>query len=278
MAERAPVTVADGPEPPTLLTFAPMIDSELCRLLLDHYGVRYGERPHLFGWASLLALRHGGTGRIPMLYGRGLRLIGPRALVDHFDRTCAGARRLVPARQPLRTRVQADWERFNGELAAHTAVVAYFHLLPPRDLLMEPFSRGIPAWEASLTRPCYPLLRGLFTLLLRLSPGRAADALIRVRLILDQTDARLADGRSYLTGETLTLSDLALATAAAPLLLPPGYRAPIPALERMPTAMQAIVGEMRRRPTARFVERLYAGRPPQTEAAARTTRAEARPP
>ena len=49
---------------------------------------------------------------------------------------------------------------------------------------------------------------------------------------------RIADGRPYLLGDYVTLSDLALATAAAPLLLPDGYRSPIPKIEVMPAPMQ----------------------------------------
>jgi glutathione S-transferase len=251
--------------PLSLLTFPPMIDSELSRFVLWRYQIPYREEPHIFGWASVLTLLRGGNGRIPLLHGSGLRLTGPRAIVDHFEGTCPLDRKLLPARQPLRTRVEADWDRFNGELAAHTAVVAYYHLLPHRDIMIEPFSRGVPPREAAVVESRYPLLRRLFTLLLRLSPGKAADALARIRMTFERTDARLADGRPYMTGDALTLSDLSLATAAAPLLLPEGYGSPIPPLERMPAEMRAIVDEMRQHATARFVERIYAIRRPQPQ-------------
>ncbi len=76
-------------------------------------------------------------------------------------------------------------------------------------------------------------------------------------MIFDKTDARIRDGRSYLAGDRLTLGDLALAAAAAPLLLPRGYGAPIPPLESMPPAYAKIVEEMRQHPTAAFVQRIY---------------------
>jgi glutathione S-transferase len=47
------------------------------------------------------------------------------------------------------------------------------------------------------------------------------DALTRVRMAFDRTDTLIADERHYLAGGRLTLADLALASAAAPLLLPP---------------------------------------------------------
>lgn len=240
-----------------LLTFAPMIDSELCRFLLWHYDVAYREEPHIFGWGSLLALWRGGTVRVPLLHGARPRMAGPRRLVEHFDATCAPERKLIPAAQPLGTQVEADWNRFNGELAGHTAVLAYFHLLPHPEIMLEPFSRGVPDWEAAIETSCYPLQRRLFALLLQLGPGRAEDALTRIRMAFEGTDARLADGRPYLAGDRLTLSDLSFATAAAPMLLPAGARSPIPPLERMPAELQAIVAEMRQHPTAAYVQRIF---------------------
>ena len=242
----------------SLLTFAPMIDSETSRFVLAHYATPYRERPHTFGWGSLLALFRCGTLRVPDLYGGGLRLAGPRALVDHFDTSCAAEQMLVPSRQPLRTHVEQDWALYNGQLATHSAVLAYFHLLPHREIMIEPFFRGVPKMEAAVFRGAYPLLRGLMGLLLGLSEGKATDALTRIRMIFDKTDARIKDGRPYLAGDRLTLGDLGLAAAAAPLLMPSGSREPIPPLERMPRAYADVVGEMRQHPTAEFVQRIYA--------------------
>jgi glutathione S-transferase len=247
--------------PLTLLTFAPMVDSELCRLVLHHYGVAYRERPHLFGWASILALWHGWTPVIPLLYGNGFNLSGPRNIVAHYEDICPHGKMLLPSHEPLRTQVEADWSEFNGELALATAVVAYFHLLPHPDILREPFFRGLPPREARILGGSYPVLRFLFETLLRLSPARAQDALTRIRTVFDRTDKRLADGRRYLAGDTVTLSDLSLVAAAAPVLLPDGYASPIPPFDVMPPEMKAIITQMRVHPTARFVERIYAEQP-----------------
>jgi hypothetical protein len=46
---------------PKLVTFAPMIDSETWRLLLQHYGIAYEEEPHAFLWGSILALFRAGS-------------------------------------------------------------------------------------------------------------------------------------------------------------------------------------------------------------------------
>jgi glutathione S-transferase len=244
----------------TMLTFGPMIDSELSRFLLWNYRIPYRERRHIFGWASVLTFLHRGYGQIPVIYGDGLSLTGPRALVDHFEPLCPADRILIPPEEPLRTNVEADWDTFNGELATYTSRVAYFNLLPHPDILIEPFIRGIPAREARLTPTLYPALRRLFGLLLRLKPEVVADSLEQAERIVDAVDARVADGRRYLWGDRLTLSDVTLATALGPFLLPPGYTAPIPDLPQMPPEMHKIITSYRQRPSGELVKRIYQAR------------------
>jgi glutathione S-transferase len=247
-----------APARPKLLTFAPMVDSETSRLLLHHYNVAYEERDHLFGWVSVLTFFHGGYGRVPLLYGAGCRLTGPWAIVQNFDLALPPERRLAPADGPLAAQVKADWDSYNGQIGADTAVFAYFHLLPARDLMSPIFAAPVPPGEARITPTVYPLLAGLFRMLLRLSPERAAAAQARIRSIFDATDKRVADGRLYLCGDRLTLGDIALAAASAPLLLPDGYCAKMPPVEAMPAPVADFIAELRARPTGKFVQRLYA--------------------
>lgn len=243
----------------TLLTFGPMIDSELTRLLLRHYGVPFTEERHIFGWVSLVSLMRGGSLRIPVVLGIGPARVAPASIVAWQEALCPMPLKLVPATEPLRSQIETDWQRYNGELATHVPVLAYFHLLPNRELMEEPVTRGVPDHEARIGRRIYPVTRWMLSTLLRLSAPRAADALIRIRQMFDITDARIADGRRYLTGDRLSLGDLALASATAPLLLPRGYAAPIPSLERMPPALHDVIVELRERPTARLVQRIYDG-------------------
>ena len=243
-----------------MLTFGPMIDSELSRFLLWNYEIPFQERRHMFGWASVLTFFHGGYGRIPVIYGDGTGGSGPRALVDEFEPRCRASRILIPGQEPLRTNVEADWQTFNGELATHTARIAYFHLLPHRDIMIGPFTSGIPAWEAAITPAIYPALQRLFSTLLRLNEKTVADSYAHALRIVDAADRRLADGRRFFWEERLTLTDLSLATALAPLILPPGYSAPIPAFAEMPEVMKQMVTAFRQRPSGALVNRVYEAR------------------
>lgn len=245
----------------TLLTFAPMVDSEFARLLLRHYGLSFREADHMFGWASLVAIRHGGYGRIPLLHGNGPRLTGPRNIFAHFDPLAPAELRLMPMEAPARQAVERDLLRYNGDLALDVAVASYFHLLPERAMMSGLFAQGVPGWEARGTPLGYPVLRLLFKLLLRLNPQRAAAAEQRIRAIFAETDERLRDGRRFLMGDRLTLGDIALASSAAALLHPPGYAAPVPRPEQMPPELRNLAGDLAALPTARLVERIYAAIP-----------------
>ena len=240
-----------------MLTFAPMIDSETTRLLCRWYDIDYVERDHLFGWVSLLTLLHGGYGRVPLLYGHRLSLSGPREVVDRFDRRTRPDRQLLLA-GTRSAGVEADWGAYNGSFATDVAVFSYFHLLPARSLMTPVFAARVPRAEARLVPLVYPALHGLLSLLLRLSRTRADVAASRIETVFGAVDRRLADGRPYLTGDRLTLGDVALAAAAAPLLQPAGYAAPIPPLAAMPTPMQELIARLERFATAGLVARVYA--------------------
>lgn len=241
----------------SLLTFSPMIDSEACRFALNHYGVSYRERAHVFGWASMVALWQGWTVQIPLLASDRYRLAGPLQIVNHFDARCPPQRKLLPAEKRLSDQVVADWDRFNQTLGWSVAKFAYYHLLPHRELMTEPFSRGVPACEAFVLRWAYPAFATMFYVPLWLTARRAREASAQIRSIFDETDRRLSDGRRYLVGDAFTLSDLALAASAAALLLPEGYGSPMPPAERMPPEMAAINAELGQRETAHFIRRIY---------------------
>lgn len=240
-----------------LLTFPPMIDSEACRFLLGHYRVAYREEPHLFGWASLLALWRGWTLQIPLFYGNQAPLAGPWAIAVHFDPRCEAGRELIPAERPFSDEVAADWERLNGTFGTAVAVFAYYQLLPHREIMTEPFSRNMSANEKRFLKNGYPALALLFKLLLRLTAAHAEQSLQTIRATIDDIDHRLKDGRPYLTGDRFTLADIALASSSAPVLLPEGYTGPLPPLEQMPGEMAAVTREIREHPTSQFVSRIY---------------------
>lgn len=242
---------------PVLITFPPSLDSELARFLVEHYGIRCQERPHAFVFSFFYTLWHGYTVVFPLLYGNSVRLVRPRAIADYFDARCAPELRLWPQAQEQRLQAKNDWNLFNGTLAFATAVFAYYHLLPHRDVMIRPLSLGTLDFERNAVERAYPFFAGVLRTLLRLTPQRAQESLDQIRTIFSAVDARIAGARRFLVGDTLTLSDLAFAVAAAPVILPPAYGGPMPPFAEMPAEIQAAVNEMRAHPAGAFALRIY---------------------
>jgi len=242
---------------PVLITFPPSLDSELSRFLLGHYGVEHEEHPHTLYFCFAATLWHGFTFIFPLLYGPSFKFEGPRPMANYFDARCPRELRLFPQGENEKRQFEADWTQFNEALAFATAKFAYYHLLPHREIMIVPLSERTPALEQRAVKSAYPLFAGLLRLLLRLNAKNAQDNLDQARKILDTVDSRLSAGQKYLVGDQLSLSDVAFAVAAAPLVLPEAYGGPIPPYEHMPTPIQSAIDETRARPAGAFALRIY---------------------
>lgn len=253
MAKRSPAAAAT---PATLITFPPSLDCELSRFLLTYYGIPYEERRHTVIFSFFVTLWDGHTLRLPLAYNDEYRFDTVGEMIDYFDPRCPADRNLHLA-GPERALVEADWKTFNGTLGGATAVFAYYHLLPHRDIMIGPLTEGTPSFEVSAVRLAYPLFAGFLRMVLGLSENNAIAALEQIRTIVKSVDELLADGRRYLVGDRFSLSDIAFAVALAPLVLPPNNGAPLPSFAEMPAVMQALNAELRARPAGQFALRIY---------------------
>jgi glutathione S-transferase len=241
---------------PTLITFPPSLDSELSRFLLSHYRIAHEERRHTLYFCFFVTMWRGYSPLFPMLAGESYKLDTVRKIVDHFDPRAPGDRKLLGSGDD-RKQIEADWPLFNDTLAFASAVFAYYHLLPHRRIMVQPLSDGTPPFEVSAVRAFYPAFSVLLRLLLRLTASRATSALDQARDVFAGVDQRLADGRRYLVGDRFSLSDMAFAVAAAPLVLPEPYAERLPPLAEMPDVLGRAVSEMRARPAGQFAMRIY---------------------
>jgi glutathione S-transferase len=242
---------------PVLITFPPSIDSETSRFLIDHYGIEFQEIRHTLLFSFFATLWHGQTFKIPLFYSDSFKLVGPRAIVDYFDPRSSPDQKLLPTDAGELRQVESDSTLFNLTLGFATADFAYYYLLPYRDRMIRPLTEGVPSFERRAVEGAYPLFAGLLRLLLQLSLSKAHQSLAQIRSIFESVDARLSDGRQFLVGGRLSLSDVAFSVAAAPVLLPPGYGGPMPSFEEMPSEVQAAVTEMRSHPAGEFALRIY---------------------
>lgn len=249
--------MTDQPLRLTMLTFAPMIDSECSRRVLGAHGIKFDERDRLFGWVSLLTMIHGGYGRVPLIYGSGRAMSGPSPTARYLDSLVTEHRRLLPSEQPLRHQVEAAFATYNGELASDVAAFAYYYLLPERAAMIERFGAPVTPLGRKALPLVYGMLRWLFTTLLRLRPRRIGDVALRIEALLDWTDRRLPDKHQFLVGDRLTLADLGFMSAMAPLVIPPAYEKNVPPVADLPQPYREMVLRTRKRPSGRLALDLY---------------------
>lgn len=267
------MTKSGGPAPVTMLTFAPTLDSEQVRMLLRYYGVPYREHDHLVPFVLLPVKLHGGDGNVPFVYGRGVKVTSPQPIAQFYDQKVPDELKLIPTEPALAAQFQTDWELYNGTMSGGTAIFAYYHLLPERRL-MQPIFAEPTSWFERLIMPLfYPLMRMLIAKRLNLTPDRAEAAHAKILSSFAETDRRVADGRPYLNGDRMTLADVALAAAAAPMLLPQGSGFKLPTLEQMPPPMRNLMEQLRSTPTAACVQRFYSDGLPAAQAKLAAARA-----
>jgi glutathione S-transferase len=224
--------------------------------MLSHYGIPFREDPHALIFSSFASLRRAFTPVFPVTCGQSVRPTTARAIVDHFDAGRPEDTRLLPT-GPARDVVESDWSAFRTRLGTDVAVFAYGKLLPYRALMAGPLAAGAPFYEVRAVARAYPLFANLLRLLLWTTPARIRGAVDAVRRAVDAVDARLSDGRRYLLGDRLTLSDLAFAVAMGPLVLPDGYGGALPPECVMPPVMREVIAEMRQHRAGQFVSDVY---------------------
>jgi glutathione S-transferase len=242
-------------KPRTLLAFAPMINCEATRCVLEYYGLPYHEVDRLFGWVNIQTFFHGGYGEVPIYYGGGLRLSGPAPIVRRFDANC-GSPRLLPPEQPLRTQINSEWLFFHNVLSSGVAPFAYYHLLPQIEAMAKTFGDPLSPLGRALMPIIYPGFRWLLSTLLQLNPARIDDCRTRMLMILDRVDRRLST-HEYLVGDHITLADIGFISSSAPILVPEHYAKQLPSPEYWPPAFAETVREARSRPCWPYACRIY---------------------
>jgi glutathione S-transferase len=121
---------------------------------------------------------------------------------------------------------------------------------------------AVPGWQRALLRPLRPLLEAAVRRMLRIDAASAERALQRTRAVFDEVDARLADGRRYLLGDTLSFADITFASLGALAVLPDDYggghlATRFPDVDTLPEPWRAEVRAFRERPAGQFILRIY---------------------
>jgi glutathione S-transferase len=221
---------------------------ERARWALDRAGVTYTERAHVQAIHRYATLRAGGGLTAPVFVCSDGVLADSAEILAWADVQAPADRALYPERPEQAAQVRLLESEFATRLGPHSRRWLYQHLRLRRDIALRYGCAGIPAWERASLRAAYPLMMGIVTKVLNVTPAGAAESELEARAVFDTVSERLSDGRPYIFGEHFTAADLTFAAMAAPMLMPSGYGVSLPAIEELPQDMAAVVGEMRVHP------------------------------
>lgn len=141
----------------------------------------------------------------------------------------------------------------------------YHRLFEDSRLTLQVWGAGeptVPRWQRAVLPVLRPVLQAALRRMLRVNAASAGRSLDRTRAVFDEMDARLADGRRYLLGDTLSFADIAFASLGALAVLPRNYgggrlATRFPDADGLPEPWRAEVKEFRQRPAGRLILRMY---------------------
>ena len=221
---------------------------EKARWALDRAGIRYVERAHLQLIHRVAVRRAGGGTTAPVLVCGDRVLADSSDILNEADARTPEDRRLYPSDPSGAAEVRALEHEFDTRLGPQGRRWMYNGLRGRRDIAIAYACTGVPTWERRALPLAYPIVARVIDRVLDVTPVTAARAETEVREIFDRLAERLADGRPYLCGERFTAADLTFASLAASVLMPPEYGVPLPQPDELPTAMAAVVRELREHP------------------------------
>jgi glutathione S-transferase len=231
---------------------------ERARWALDRAGVAYEERAHVQAIHRYATLRAGGGLTAPVLVCADGVLADSAEILAWAAVRTPPDRTLYPERPEPAARVRRLESEFATRLGPHARRWMYQHLRLRRDIALRYGCAGIPAWERASLRVAYPLMMGIVTKVLDVTPAGAMQSELEVRAVFDAVAERLSDGRPFLFGERFTAADLTFAAMAAPMLMPRGYGVPLPAPEELPCDMTLVVEELRAHPAGAHALQMFA--------------------
>jgi glutathione S-transferase len=252
-----------------LITIRPSHYNEKARWALDRLGFEYDEEPwlpvlHFAGTAPVLLPRRVGEGEkdstrfsTPVLVAGG-RVIPDSSAIAAFASRSAGD----PAKSLYWSTEAIELDRhFSGRFGADTRRLAYFHLLPHDDLLVEVAERSVGPRQVRAFVRAMPLIRRTLSTILKIDERHAAHSRDNVLAEFERVGERLADGRPYLLGDRFSAADLSFsALAAVAMFVQPeeGYGAWLPPPAQVSSAFAALSDELRATPAGAFALRMFA--------------------
>ncbi len=203
------------------------VADEVARWILDKNAVLYKDErhaPHLWIQAVKKWIGACNVYDAPVLIMTDACLYKADSIVQYVEERALPQNRFLPDDVEKRKEVLDLYHLFTGEFFEEK-VTRYvcLRMLPHKKLAKALFKKGVPYKEKIKLSLFFSRIRKSLIKEYYLNANSAEEHFTVIRQVFEQVDQRLADGRKYLTGNTITLADIAFAAIGAQLILPQEY-------------------------------------------------------
>lgn len=212
-----------------------------------------------------VVIRQVGGQTVPVLITETAILKSSDEILNYIDAISSDELKLYPIDRDLRKQVNELVEIFDDVLAPAVRLWAYAYLMD-RDRLLQPlWCQGVPWFERLLFPVVFPWMRATAFQMYQINDPSIVAAQESIRQIFEMVSNLLADGRSYLVGDSrferlrqrFSAADLAFVTLAAAVVLPPEYGVKLPELSLLPDRMASSIQQFQETLAGKFVFRSY---------------------
>ncbi len=230
---------------------------EKARWALDRLAIPYIEERHVPLIHRLATSRSGGGKTVPVLVTEAGAFGDSTDIINYIDPLAPATKKLYPADAQLRGEVEKLEDLFDTQLGPSTRVWFYFYMLDNRELMLKLFGAGVEPVEQELFAIVFPSIQEAMRRGMNITAEFATAAQDTIKRSFETVSGMLADGRTYLVGDSFSAADLTFACLAAPVVWPSEYGAWLPELSEIPGEMQAVIEELRETPAGKYALRLF---------------------
>ena len=229
---------------------------EKVRWALDLLKIPYIEERHVPVFHRLVTRKCGGSS-VPILVSKSGNFTDSTDILHYLDTLNPESHGLYPKEPELRREVEELEELFDARLGADTRNWVYFYRSGDRNTMRRAWCNTTPVLERIGFEIAFPFISSKVRQLYTITADSAAAALQGIQEIFEIVDRRLAGGKTYLVGDTISATDITFAALVAPVLLPPEHPISVSKIAELPIEMAAVIKELQSTAAGLYALRLY---------------------